>query len=72
MKYVLIVFVVLLSACTVKPSESDASEYVENLRYVKAKNGVCYAVANTFNTAGNTNVILSYVPCEKAGLAPQM
>lgn len=70
MKYIILTLAILLSACTVRPSESDASEYVENLRYVKAKNGVCYAVANTFNTAGNTNVILSYVPCEKIGLAP--
>lgn len=68
MKYIILTLVILLSACTMKPSVEDAAGLVENLQYVKAKNGVCYAVSNTFNSAGNVNVVFSHVPCEKVGL----
>ena len=67
-KILLILAVSLLAACTSTPDEADATKMVEQLRYVKAKNGVCFAVANTINTAANVNVILTYVPCEKVGL----
>lgn len=53
----------------------DAQELVDNLTYVKAKNGICFAVGTTSRISTNGTVAysnqLTTVPCDQAGFAEE-